>query len=83
VTKVFYQSLWDDLDKSNRSLKQSARAQARNASATLPVPTKKAKASLPMPILPEMTNGKYDVDITQCFKLLSSDVDETTIFEEE
>jgi hypothetical protein len=47
----FYQSLWDDQDRSNRSLKRLAPAQTtRNV--TQP-PTKKAKASSSMPISPE------------------------------
>jgi hypothetical protein len=45
----FYQSLWDDLDRINRSLKRTA---PNKVSATLP-PTKKAKASSSMPISPE------------------------------
>jgi hypothetical protein len=42
----FYQSLWDDLDRSNHSLKQTAPSQANKASArrTEP-PTQKSKAS--------------------------------------
>jgi hypothetical protein len=40
----FYQSLWDDLDRSNRSLKQTAPSQPYSARRTQP-PTKKAKAS--------------------------------------
>jgi hypothetical protein len=46
----FYQSMWDNQDRSNRSLKQLAPAQTRNA--TQP-PPKKAKASSSMPISPE------------------------------
>jgi hypothetical protein len=42
----FYQSLWDDQDRSNRSLKQLAPAQTQP-------PPKKAKASSSMPITPE------------------------------
>jgi hypothetical protein len=41
----FYQSLWDGLERSNRSLKQTA----SSARIALPLP-KKAKASLSMPI---------------------------------
>ena len=44
----FYQSLWDDLDRSNRSLKRKAPSQVNKASAILP-PSKKAKASSSMP----------------------------------
>jgi hypothetical protein len=54
-----YQLLWDALDRSNRSLKQTAPSQANKSSATQ-LPTKKAeasssmpKASSSMPILPE------------------------------
>jgi hypothetical protein len=45
----FYQSLWDGLERSTRSLKQTAPS-ARTA---LPPPPKKAKASSSMPISPE------------------------------
>ena len=43
----FYQSLWDDLDRSTRSLKRTAPSQANKAPAARRTqqPTKKAKAS--------------------------------------
>jgi hypothetical protein len=47
--QAFYQSLWDGLERSTRSLKRTAPS-ARTA---LPPPSKKAKASLSMPISPE------------------------------
>jgi hypothetical protein len=46
----FYQLLWDDEDRSNRSLERLAPAQPKNATLQL---TKKAKASSSMPISPE------------------------------
>ncbi len=60
----FYQSLWDDLDRSNRSLKRTAPSQANKTSATppptktTPPPTKKAKTSSTLPILPETTSNR-------------------------
>jgi hypothetical protein len=52
----FYQSLWNALDRSNRSLKRTAPSQANKASANQP-PAKKAKASSSMPISPEPTSN--------------------------
>jgi hypothetical protein len=53
----FYQPLWDDLDRSNRSLKQTAPQEAKKASET-PPPTMKAKASSIRPISqPETTSN--------------------------
>jgi hypothetical protein len=60
----FYQSLWDDFSRSNRPLKRTAPSQANIASATqpptkmTPPPTKKAKASSTLPILPETTSNR-------------------------
>jgi hypothetical protein len=51
----FYQPLWDDLERSNRSLKRTAPSLASKVSPTPLPPTKKAKASpdppnnLPLP----------------------------------
>ena len=52
----FYQSLWEDEDRSNRSLKRTA-PKASGASTTEP-PTKKAKPSSSMAISPEPTNNR-------------------------
>jgi hypothetical protein len=84
----FYQSLWEALDRSNRSLKR-----ANTASATLAYhqPRRprhhnqsRSKRLVRQDIMEKekSTNGEYDVDVTKYFKLVSTDVDET-IFEDE
>jgi hypothetical protein len=47
----FYQSKWDDPDRSNRSLKRSTPPQQAHKKLSSP-PTKKAKASSPRSLLP-------------------------------
>jgi hypothetical protein len=53
----FYQSLWDDPDRSNCWLKWQTSPQAKPSSSSSIPPTKKAKATTLWPILPEFIGG--------------------------
>jgi hypothetical protein len=62
----FYQSLWDDLDRSTRSLKRTAPSQANKAPSVrrTQAPTKKAKASSAAVTSPRTFNAALHMLLT-------------------
>jgi hypothetical protein len=78
----FYQLLWDDLDRSTRSLKRTAPSQANNApSVGLLITEKLTRLNDIMKTNEESTNGEFNVDFGKFFKKQATNLD-VTIFEE-